>query len=75
MFILSALDVALAFQGVEPIQRGLIRSDLAAKLHFPDERRNALLLEVMPNKLEDRLLFLSKGGLGQTGLRLREKLQ
>lgn len=65
----GAPDKAFAFKRIEPIDSGFVGGDLAPKLHFTNERRLAVLRNVIPDELEYCLLFLGHRALSQSGLR------
>ena len=68
MLVRDALDESLMLEGVETVDGGFVGGDLAAELDFPDKRSAAVFVEIPPDKLEHRLLFLGQGESCQRGL-------
>ena len=60
MLVGSASDEALAFEGGEAINCGLVGDNLAAGLDFPDAGSVPALCHIALNELEHRLLFIRK---------------
>ena len=69
VFVGEALDEAFALEGVETIEGGFIRGDLAAGLDFSDERGLPMLADIAQDEVADRLLLAGEGPLGQSELR------
>ena len=72
MLIGKTPDQPLMLQRIEPVDRGLIGEDIAAKLDFSDKGGAPVFGEVPLDELVHRSLFLSKGELSQTCLQQLE---
>jgi len=66
MLIGGALDVALAFNGVEPVDGGFIGRDLAVELNLSNEGGATMLEMIALDIVQHDLLFLCERVLHQT---------